>query len=68
MQVIGLDRVLPTAILATRTPRSLTRVGRVISVGVWQTRVSAMRLSSNKRQRSHQFRGACATACPCAPV
>jgi hypothetical protein len=68
MQVIGLDRVLPTAIVATRTPRKLARVGRVIPAGVWRTRVSAMRLSSNKRQRSHQFRGARALACPRAPV
>jgi hypothetical protein len=68
MRVIGLDPVLHTTVRATGAPRFVARVGRVISVGVWQTRVSAMRLSSNERQRSHQLRGARATACPCAPV
>jgi hypothetical protein len=68
MQVIGLHPLLHTTIRAIGSPRFVARAGRVIPVGVWQTRVSAMRLSSSKRQRSHQFRGARATACPCAPV
>jgi hypothetical protein len=68
MQAIGLHPVLhPT----TDTPgalRRVARVGRVLPAGVWQTRVSAMRLSSNERQRAHQLRGACATARPRAPA
>ena len=46
MRVIGLYAVLHTTIRTTCAPRCVARSGRVISVGVWQTRVSAMRLSS----------------------
>ena len=46
MRVIALYPVPHTTIRTTCAPRCVARIGRVISVGVWQTRVSAMRLSS----------------------
>jgi hypothetical protein len=47
MRVIALYPVPHTTIRMTCAPRRVARMGRVISVGVWQTRVSAMRLSSH---------------------
>lgn len=47
MRVIALYPVPHTTVRMTCAPRRVARMGRVISVGVWQTRVSAMRLSSH---------------------
>ena len=46
MRVIALYPVPHTTSRTTCAPCRVARIGRVISVGVWQTRVSAMRLSS----------------------